>query len=93
MSSFHNTIELEGEELLKAEDKAIGLEGEILLVFGYNPQVGYTPWQIYEKLNGRHLIGSVRRAITNLTKRGILEKSDERVESKYSKNYTWKLAS
>lgn len=92
MSSFHNTIELTGSELLQAENEAIGLEGKVLAVFGFNPQVWLTPWQVHNKLHEAYLIGSIRRAITNLTKRGVLTKSEERVESTYAKNFTWKLS-
>ena len=89
--SYYNTTRLNGDELKKATMEAVTQEDTILQwyterrrlslgeVFTMADMVGYD-WPIT----------SVRRAITNLTNRGLLVKTDEQVEGLYGRpEYVW----
>jgi hypothetical protein len=93
--SFHNTIALEGVELEKAEKGCNHQEERILRIFAtHGGQM--TPFDVCNVFNKMYQpipITSVRRAITNLTKRGKLHKCDRMKKEIYGKpNYYWKLA-
>jgi hypothetical protein len=91
--SFHNTIKLEGRPLAKAEGKAIKLEHQILAFLKNKPNQKFTPWEINDVFPDK-LIGSIRRALTNLV-RDIEEVKDTtgtkemREERAGSPNYLW----
>jgi len=91
--SFHNTIKLEGPPLAKAEGKAIKLEQQILTFLKSRPNKKFTPWEINDTFPDK-LIGSIRRALTNLVRdekqvkdtTGTKEMREERAGSP---NYLW----
>lgn len=91
--SHYNTTNLEGKELQSAENKAQALEKKILAFFREFPQSGFTPWDVLAYCcKDKNLIGSVRRAMTNLTTKEQLRKTDVRIMGKAgASNYTWKL--
>lgn len=92
---FFNTNNLEGEELITEESKAKTQEINIISIF-LSVENGLTPWEvkdIYDKTySGGIEITSCRRAITVLTNRLILSKTNEQKLEKLNKNnYIWKL--
>lgn len=84
---------MEGEELEKAKRKNNAQERKVLKFFEDNPDSYYAPHQIKEMVLPESLITSVRRAITNLTKRNeFLIKSDQMIDGPNGKPvHTWTL--
>lgn len=68
-------------------------EDKILAFFRLCPDSEFTPFEIRRCMNWHEVpITSVRRAMTNLTKHGYLEKTHNRVREQYGKaNFTWRL--
>jgi hypothetical protein len=92
---------LDDQDLPKARETAEKQNEIILSFFERNKDRNFTPAEVYDELNENYLtwgililLGSVRRSITNLTKRqGRLIKCQwsERRKGKYGKdNRTWK---
>lgn len=95
--SYYNTTGLASRALRHAFKKTIGQEAIVKDIFLKHPRVGYTPFQILDrwpKELKKPPITSIRRAVNNLTARGILEKTEEkRVERQGAPNYKWRLTS
>lgn len=99
--SFHNTTNLKDEELKEAEIKCSKQEREILEYYnGFNAydwsELGVPPSMVWRNVfggkEGKTLLTSVRRAITNLTKKGYLRKTDIKVKGPYgAKEHCWEL--
>jgi len=93
MESFHNTIGLRSRELLLQESKCLTQEELILKFFKTAKDGEYTPFEI-DRIVFNHTIPitSVRRSMTNLTKRELLIKTENKKPGIYGMvNYTWKL--
>lgn len=90
---FFNTLEEEEKELRVSVDAAGRQERKILRFFREHPNGSYTPSYIYKRLFSDDTpITSVRRAITSLTMKGVLEKTSEQEEGLYGKlNFKWRL--
>ena len=93
MNSYHNTNELHGPALAKAEGKARPQEEIILAYFRECYKAGptnRTPWEVCSYFNDRYPITSIRRAITNLTNAGMLKKADIQRRGRYAaKESAW----
>lgn len=92
MNSYHNTNHEPWADLQTSEHKAQVQEGTILYLFKRTLQ-GLTPDQVHEMLYGHTSvpITSVRRAITNLTSQGKLEKTDQRRAGSFGKKvFVWR---
>lgn len=91
--SYHNTVPLQGSQLRSAEQEAKAQEAEIYWIFQAHNQL--TPWQCEARLNrlGRKWpITSIRRAITNLTKQGMLRKANMQITGPLGKKENvWQL--
>lgn len=92
--SFFNTIELSGSELQSAEAKAKSQEELVKEVFNkFNAAM--TPFDVSRLLSIKGYefpITSIRRAMTVLAEKGILEKCDSyRKGDLGAKNHTWKM--
>ena len=92
--SFHNTINLNGSSLDRAEDKARTQEERELAFFISHSGGLFTPFDVWGKVFLLHEpITSVRRAMTNLERSGYLEKTDIMKPGNYGKpNFCWRLA-
>jgi hypothetical protein len=90
--SFHNTINLPGEEL-RAADKACKHQEEVVMkCFNLSPHKTLTPAEVHLMIGQQWPITSVRRAITNLTDLGKLVKTREQRKGLYGKlNNCWRL--
>jgi hypothetical protein len=91
--SFHNTIDLEGKELRKANTNAKRQEDICLQLFmDCKPR---NAWEAYQELcaNGETMIkDSVKRSITNLMNEGKLVKTKIKTKGEYQmSNYQYKL--
>lgn len=90
--TFHNTIHLQGAELSKATQKAQRQKDIVLAFFERNYGGCFTPLQVHRSLGLNCPETSIRRAITDLTSEGYLEKTKQTVTEHYGKiNYTWRL--
>lgn len=92
--SYYNTNEEEGRTLQESQSRALRQEDLIEDLFRRNPWVALTPCEVWSLLfHGSTPITSVRRAITNLTDRGILEKTGKMCMGVFGKRvHTWTLA-
>lgn len=91
--SFHNTIREEGTELARSERQASSQEERVLTFFQDRPWGGWSPFQIQRLVLPECPITSVRRAMTNLSNQGKLEKSNIMMLERYGKkNHYWHLA-
>ena len=75
--SFYKSISLRGKESIKAELCASRQEGQIAYWFRNHSDLveGHIPWEVAKEVD-IHIV-STRRAITNLTKAGVLKKLDD----------------
>ena len=91
---FHNSIGLAGDELARAITQAKTQEERIVFLFELHG-VSMTPAEMhtaYIKYYPECPITSIRRAMSNLTKLGRLQKTEQKVKGKYHiVNYRWKL--
>lgn len=91
---FYNTIQADGQMLIKFEDRAAKQDAVILEYFERRPYDNFTPWEVWSYLNGigfNYPITSVRRAINTLTKKRNLRKLDgiQRPGEFDTPNNTW----
>ncbi len=89
---YHNTNNETGAVLERSTAKAERQEDVILNLFKRGGE--YTPDEVWRQLYlGTHTpLTSVRRAITNLTGLGLLEKTDRQRPGLYGKNvYIWRV--
>lgn len=91
--TFYNTINVKGEQLSLYQAKNSKQENEILAIFKEYKEQSFTPFEIHTISNMYDVpLTSIRRAITNLTKKGRLVKTSEQSEGLYGKlNYKWKF--
>ena len=101
---YYNTNNESGEELAQSKVKASHQEEHILdifthLTFVYGEEQLLTPSRVESQwinpMRGRNFyppLTSIRRAITNLTKKGKLEKTNWMEKGKYGKKeHCWRL--
>ena len=93
MKSYHNTNHLTGNDLAEAEKTCQTQEEKVLKVFASNPEKALSPEQVRQMayLQNRPLT-SIRRAITNLTEKGMLLKTNQMTIGMYGKPvHCWML--
>lgn len=91
--TYHNTTNLSGQQLVRAERKSMSVEKKVLRFFRANPSKDFTPYEVWSALNIPNPVTSVRRAMTNLT---LYDKELVQLEKKRpgiygAYNYCWKL--
>jgi len=86
---YYNTTKESGEALRDCKGKAES-QDEMIFKFFQRSGRGYSPSQVLHLCLPRAPITSVRRSITNLTSRGFLTKTDNKVKGVYGKpEYVW----
>ena len=86
---FYNTINAEGETLNLFHHQAETQTEAILRLF--KQKMSLSPGQVFNHFDGRYPITSIRRAITDLTTLGHLEKTELQIKGLYNKpEYVWK---
>ncbi len=93
--SFYNTVNLAAQELKKAEQDALSQEQRILRFFIMRGKGSSTsPSGVRTDLFDNSIpVTSVRRAMTNLTSRGDLLKSDAMIKGPYGMpEHLWTVA-
>lgn len=95
---FYNTINLEGEVLRECVNRASKQAEAVYAIFAYNPESTFTPFDIQDKLRifdtkyWNVPVTSIRRAMTNLTKAGLIKKLNRYKPGRYGKrNFLWQL--
>lgn len=92
LNRFHNSIPLKGEELDKAEKKATTQEEIILDFMASHPHQSFTPAEIQLLFGQKWPLTSVRARMTTLTKKGLLEITDQQRPGLYGMlNNTWRI--
>ena len=92
MHSFHNTIDLRGEQLARAHARAATQEEIVLGIFHASHKGLLTPEDVLRLMPARTPITSVRRAMTNLTERGQLVKTEHFTLGQYGvRVHYWSL--
>lgn len=92
--SYYNTTNLQGEDVRQEWKTANAQEQKIVAVFKSLafPNYPLSPFEVLEKSGLKAPITSIRRAISDLTKEGILEKTNVMRMGPYGKpSYCWKL--
>jgi Fe2+ or Zn2+ uptake regulation protein len=91
--SYYNTNNETGAILEQSKAKASTQEDLIHLFFIENRGLTFSPDAVHMALFGFNVpLTSVRRAMTNLTEAGFLEKTAEMSKGQYGKMvHTWKL--
>lgn len=92
-TTFYNTTHLRDKELREAIAQCTKQDEIVLAMFKVHPNLTFTPPDIHINCFDESTpITSVRRSITNLTKSGELEMTNEQREGQYGrKNYAWRL--
>lgn len=93
--SYYNTVNEKGDDLKKNKIKAQSQDEVISDFFINNPGELFTPWEIRNMVFNPPYppITSVRRSMTTLTKKGILEKTNHKKHvGQYDRvSYSWTL--
>ena len=90
--TYYNTTDSVAPERDLFESQARSQEEVLAVFFNNNPLGQYQPSQIQTTLFPNAPITSVRRALTNLTERGILEKTTIQRQGPYGRpEYLWRM--
>lgn len=91
---YHNTTNADAGQLQLFEEKIASQDEKIFQWFKRNPFAEVTPFRLQKIMRlDRVPITSIRRALCNLTERGLLEKTKQEIEIYGVKNFCWKLKS
>jgi hypothetical protein len=99
-TGFHNTISLDGEQLQRANARALSQQDLVKEIFLANPDKMFSPSQIHEIFSKKYdlnpPITSIRRSLTNLTNGkkndGILVKTNEMIAGQFGlPEHKWAL--
>jgi hypothetical protein len=92
LSSYHNTNRESGEALQASRRQAGRQQDAVLAFFQAHPDTPFAPHEIQVLVLPGAPLTSIRRAITNLTTSGLLEKTDQMRTGTYDKDvHTWRL--
>lgn len=92
--NYHNTTQTQGATLARYQHQAETQESVILELFAGQPYAAFAPTEVQQavSLNGAPLT-SIRRALSNLTRAGELEKTDRQKRGPYNRpEYLWRAA-
>lgn len=89
---YFNTNNEKGEVLEESNRRAESQENRIYRFFRDNPTVELTPFELKARIRMRSPITSIRRALTELTNKKKLIKTDTMKKGDYGKNcHCWRL--
>ena len=90
--SYYNTLHIPKDLLINELNKVKKQEEKVLAVFRITLLNELTPSEVYKVLDDVYPITSIRRAITDLTEKGLLLKTSKQRTGLYgAKNYTWTI--
>lgn len=84
--TFYNTTGQNPEVVKEKKLKAKSLANEVLAIFSFNPQVELTAWDVYDKIQGKNPITSVRRAISDLVEMNYLQYVGKKVSGPWNQD-------
>ena len=89
---YYNTTNLKGDELKTSQKKAVSQEQKLLEIFK-NHQIPLSPTEVRRNFTSPFApLTSIRRALSNLTRDGKLEKTSKKKLGMYGKlEHCWKL--
>lgn len=91
-SHYHNTTNSRGPELARYEREAATQDEAVAAVYRKHAPFGLSPSQCHRALGTQAPLTSIRRAITNLAKAGVLVKTGDQVRGQYGRpEHRWKL--
>jgi len=91
---FYNTNDETGNTLTNSRNNSNKQKDVIYRVFQSNPNMTLTPFEIESAVAQSWPITSIRRAITDLTSEGKLQKTETKRMGPYGKQtYCWKFVS
>ena len=90
---YYNTTNLKGDELKTSQKKTASQEQKVLKIFN-KYQIPLSPTEVYRNFTSSNApLTSIRRALSNLTRDGKLEKTSKKKLGMYGKyEHCWKLA-
>ncbi len=90
---YFNTTNEQGESLKEAVNQAINQQERIVEFFKANKGREMTPVEVADSIfNDRTPLTSVRRAMTNASKNGLLVQTEKKKKGAYGRmNYCWKF--
>jgi len=89
---YYNTTDLVGDDLAERIANAASQENKVRRFFEAHPEKRFTPFEVKDAVFEGVPITSVRRAITNLTDEGVLEKLDNKRDGEFGEpNHLWQL--
>lgn len=92
LPDYFNTNREVGHVLAQSTAQAKDQRLTVLAFFQAHPHTAFAPHQI--PMPAGTPLTSIRRAVTNLTEQGLLEKTDEMVQGTFGKRvHQWKLRS
>ncbi len=92
MDNYYNTTRVKGKQLAEYEGKAATQDDRILSYFRRHKDKQFTPSQVQSALVMNCPLTSVRRSMSTLTERGLLEKTDTQRQGPYGRpEYCWRL--
>lgn len=92
MNHHHNTTNESGTTLDRMESKAATQDEMVLALFQKHPMMNFTPSEVHAAVLPGAPQTSARRAITNLTTRGLLRKTDQKYMGPYGRpEFAWTL--
>ena len=90
--SYYNTTSQTSYHLRNAKDSAINQDERVLAFFKAFPSRIFSPWEVLDQLETTAPITSIRRSINTITKKGMLRKTNSKIDGPYGKpSYTWML--
>jgi hypothetical protein len=93
-AAYYNTNKIEGKALAEARQRNLSQEDKILFFFQMYPDRDFSPHAVQSYVMPNAPLTSTRRAITNLTIKGYLEKNTtaKRIMGPYGTLvHTWRL--
>jgi len=88
--SYYNTTKIKGDDLKTSQNKAVSQENKIFDLF--TKKIWMSPAVAYYEFDEIFPITSIRRAFSNLTKKGKVYKTDKMVLGLYGKpEHLWKI--
>lgn len=92
MTSYHNTNDETGPRLARSQRAAATQEERVASWFRLRPHAAYTAPEVMTAVLPYAPLTSTRRALSNLTRRGILEKTAQKRDGGYGHDvYCWQL--
>lgn len=88
---YDSGAKLSDEVAAKLVDNACSQNDTIEAFFKEHPNTPMTPWQVKDHFGDKILITSIRRALNQLTEKGVLVKHEknQKMERTGSTNCTW----